>query len=94
MKFLIGSLTLLGLTTLAGCETKDKAPVLGDSFYLGSATEANIKVLSIRDPDQPNERSIIGEASGERAVTAIDKLNSAKASGATDAAGVSPSGGR
>lgn len=78
---------------LAACETPADKPLFVDEFYLGAATEANINVQSIRDPRLPNNKGIVGEASGERAVVAIDKLNRAKANGETDATSVNTSGG-
>lgn len=86
-------LAVMGILAIAGCETPGEHSMLGDQFYLGAATEANINVQSIRDPNLPNNKGIVGEASGERAVVAIDKLNRAKASGENDAASVNTSGG-
>ena len=91
MKKYLGSLAILSALCVAGCESNIHEPPLGDQFVLGAATVANIKVQSIRNTDLPNKRGIIGEASGERAVVAIDKLNQAKASGETDAQSVSTS---
>ena len=44
-------------------------------FLLGSAMDQNIKTQSIRPADLPNSKGLAGQ-SGERAVAAIDRLNS------------------
>lgn len=46
-----------------------------DGFVLGAAMDANIAEHSIRPVDLPNSKGLTGQ-SGERAVAAIDRLNS------------------
>lgn len=44
-------------------------------FLLGAAMDQNIATQSIRPADLPNSKGLAGQ-SGERAVAAIDRLNS------------------
>ncbi len=44
-------------------------------FILGAATDKNVAAQSIRSVDIPNSKGLTGQ-SGERAVAAIDRLNS------------------
>jgi len=44
-------------------------------FILGGATDRNIALQSIRSVDVPNSKGLTGQ-SGERAVSAITRLNS------------------
>jgi len=57
---------------LGGCATNHD---LQDGFILGQATEKNLAVQSIRSVDVPNSQGLTGQ-SGERAVAAIERLNS------------------
>lgn len=65
---------VLAMGLLAGCATPGNHDHHG-GFIFGSATDKNIASASIRSVDVPNSKGLSGQ-SGERAVAAIDRLNS------------------
>jgi len=62
----------LGACANQGSGTYD--PDLQKQFILGGATDQNIALQSIRASDVPNSKGLSGQ-SGERAVAAIERLN-------------------
>ncbi|MEO9968649.1 MAG: hypothetical protein ABJG15_02270 [Hyphomonadaceae bacterium] len=57
---------------------------LQKQFILGSATDQNIALQSIRATDVPNKRGLTGQ-SGERAAAAIARLNAGERAELSDA---------
>ncbi len=69
---------LLASLCLSACASQGGAsydPDFQKQFLLGGATDQNIAMQSIRAVDVPNSKGLSGQ-SGERAVSAIARLNS------------------
>lgn len=72
---------------LSACATNHDSQA---GFLLGAATDRNVATQSIRAADVPNSNGLTGQ-SGERAVAAIDRLNSGEKPDLSGAA-ISPVG--
>ena len=68
---------LVAALALTACASQGQAtydPDFQKQFILGEATDQNIALQSIRAADVPNSKGLTGQ-SGERAVAAIERLN-------------------
>lgn len=81
------TIALLAMSSLSACATTHDNH---GGFLLGSATDQNIAKQSIRSADVPNSNGLTGQ-SGERAVAAIDRLNTGEKPDLSGAA-ISPVG--